>query len=118
MARTLSPRVSIQYKYNTQYNSFHALHCANSADTVCWLEGIYNNAQTAALPGRRAAVAVCQSPCAGIYDQNQTTYAGQDNIFVVVPAKKSPSDAPSKLDFVANTLKEHLPGLHWYHPHK
>jgi hypothetical protein len=55
---------------------------------------------------------------AGVYDQNQTAYAGQDNIFVVVPAKKSPSDKPATLDFTSNLFKDHLPGIHWYHPHK
>eukprot|EP00882_Tetradesmus_deserticola_P009431 GHRQ01009955.1.p1 GENE.GHRQ01009955.1~~GHRQ01009955.1.p1 ORF type:complete len:324 (+),score=113.19 GHRQ01009955.1:482-1453(+) len=54
----------------------------------------------------------------GVYDQNQTAYAGQDNIFVVVPAKKSPSDPAATLAFVSDLKTQHLPGLHWYHPHK
>jgi hypothetical protein len=55
---------------------------------------------------------------AGVYDQNKTAYEGQDNIFVVVPARKSPADAAATLNFSSNLKKEHLPGLHWYHPHK
>lgn len=54
----------------------------------------------------------------GVYDQNQTSYAGQDNIFINVPARKKPSDAPASLDFSSNIFREHLPGIHWYHPHK
>jgi hypothetical protein len=55
---------------------------------------------------------------AGVYDQSKPTYTGQDNVFVVVPARKSLSDPPATLNFFSTLLKEHLPGMHWFHPHK
>lgn len=44
-------------------------------------------------------------------------YQGSDNIFVSVPGKLKPSDEPARLAMNSSTPPDHMPGLHWYHPH-
>ncbi|KAI7838549.1 hypothetical protein COHA_007692 [Chlorella ohadii] len=54
----------------------------------------------------------------GAFSQDTATeYQGSDNIFVSVPGKLKPSDEPARLAMNSSTPPDHLPGLHWYHPH-
>ena len=54
--------------------------------------------------------------------RNQTSasaYEGGDNIFVTLRSRASAKEAPQVLPFTSEPLPAyHLPGLHWYHPHK
>lgn len=55
----------------------------------------------------------------GVNDQSTgTTYTTGDNSFVTIPARTKPEDTPKSLTYYTNVPKDHLPGMHWYHPHK
>jgi FtsP/CotA-like multicopper oxidase with cupredoxin domain len=55
----------------------------------------------------------------GVFKQNATApYVFGDNVFVSIPAKTDPSQEPSSLVYKVDTEGSHMPGLHWYHPHK
>ena len=53
----------------------------------------------------------------GVQSQKSATtvYGGSDNIFFQLKAKKGSKG--SSLQYSATIPKDHLPGMHWYHPH-
>lgn len=54
----------------------------------------------------------------GKYNQNpkdQTTNG--DNIFITLPGKSKSSDKSKGMTLRHNIPDDHLPGVHWYHPH-
>ncbi|GAB4816408.1 hypothetical protein N2152v2_003454 [Parachlorella kessleri] len=47
-----------------------------------------------------------------------TEYQGGDNIFINLPAKPTLDAEPASILFGGAVPQTHMPGLHWYHPHK
>ncbi len=45
-------------------------------------------------------------------------YRGGDNVFVQIPAKEKNDDPMSSIKYTLHVPSNHLPGLHWIHPHK
>ena len=45
-------------------------------------------------------------------------YESGDNVFIHVPAKPDSNATPAEMQFKTRVFDNHLPGLHWYHPHK
>lgn len=61
----------------------------------------------------------------GLHDfsgtSNQTVppvYRGGDNVFVQIPAKPKYDSPMSSIKYELQVPSNHLPGLHWIHPHK
>lgn len=55
----------------------------------------------------------------GVWDQDTAKiYSGGDNNFVTIPPKKAPEDKAASFTFDVHVPRDHLPGTHWYHPHK
>ncbi|KAI8105692.1 hypothetical protein M9434_000274 [Picochlorum sp. BPE23] len=54
----------------------------------------------------------------GKYNQDPTDETTNgDNIFLVLEGKKKASDKTKTLRLTSRLPKDHLPGVHWYHPH-
>eukprot|EP00884_Botryococcus_braunii_P015521 jgi/Botrbrau1/2652/Bobra.0203s0004.4 len=47
----------------------------------------------------------------------QLRYGGGDNVFARVLPRESPTDPPNFLTYNYSIPKDHMPGIHWYHPH-
>ncbi|KAI8477153.1 MAG: hypothetical protein J3K34DRAFT_455469 [Monoraphidium minutum] len=47
-----------------------------------------------------------------------STYVLGDNVFFTLPARASTSELPQSRLFNLKIPRNHLPGLHWYHPHQ
>jgi hypothetical protein len=41
-----------------------------------------------------------------------------DNIFVNLKARRSLDQAPNVLNHYDKVPRHHMPGMHWYHPHR
>eukprot|EP00775_Hariotina_reticulata_P008464 gene8464-8648_t len=55
----------------------------------------------------------------GVDNQNTAlTYKGGDNVFLDIKARRSLDQAPNVLNFNVKLPRHHMPGIHWYHPHR